>query len=326
MELFISHFNRLAADTLRNYAPEKAQPVTLIYGPAGVGKTELLRKVYYQYKNPRVLLIDALAFSQNYVLAAQEGSLNDFRVHVRNLKLILLDRLEILKGKKHTLEELLHTLDALVSQGGKLVVCFQGEPQELSFLNPKLSSRFLGGMTLPILAPSHNELADYANRYARSRFLILPETILQSIADQTSNLREVQKLIQDFRVFSGNNVENKTDAFTQDCWEDFLKVQMNREKVELTSDNILRIVSELTGVLSTEIRGNTRVAASLAARKFSIYAIRKLCVWSYPQLGKYFHKTHSVMIKSYRQFEEMIKEDPEWRNKFEVLQAYFDQD
>jgi chromosomal replication initiator protein len=326
LELFVSQFNRLAVDTLRNYVPDKAQPVTLIYGPLGVGKTELLRKMYHQHKNPHVLLIDALAFSQNYVLAAQEGSLNDFREHVRNFKLIILDRLESLKGKKNTLEEFLHTLDALVSQGGKLVASFQGEPRELSFLGPKLSSRFLGGMTLPISAPTHNELFDFANRYARSRFLILPVAILKSIASQTSNLREVQKLIIDFGEFSGNGSENKTDEFTQDYWDKFLQVQRSRKDVEVTADNILRKVSELTGVLSSDIRGNSRSAATLAARKFAIYAIRKLLIWSYPQLGEFFQKSHSIMIKSYCQFEVIMQTESEWREKFEILQAYFDQD
>ncbi|HVJ48687.1 DnaA ATPase domain-containing protein [Desulfitobacterium sp.] len=326
MEPFISHFNRLAVDTLRHYIPEQAQPITLIYGPTGVGKTELLRTLYRQHKNPQVLLIDALTFSQNYAFAAQEGSLNDFRLHMRTLKLIILDRLEILKGKKHTLEELLHTLDALVSQGGKVVTSFQGEPQELAFMGTKLSSRFLGGMTIPVFAPSPLELEDYANRYARSRFLLLPEAILQSIAEQTSSLVEVQKLIKDFGLFSGNCGENQDVELTEEYWQDFLETQRKRREAELTSANILRKVTELTGVLPEDIRGNSRAAAPLASRRLAVYAIRKLCVWSYPQLGEYFQRAHSVMIKSYHQFEEMMKEDPDWRKKFEILQDYFDQD
>ncbi|MEA4902818.1 DnaA ATPase domain-containing protein [Desulfitobacterium sp.] len=324
MELFISCFNRLAADTLRNYAVDLAQPVTLIYGPAGVGKTELLRKIYHQSKKPQVLLIDALTFSQNYALAAQEGSLNDFRQHVRSHKLILLDRVEILKGKKKTLEELLHTLDALVSHGGKLVVSFQGEPHQLSYLGPKLSSRFLGGMTLPINAPTHNELADYANRYARSRFLILPEPILQSIADRTLNLREVQEVIRDFEVYLNNDAEKMIDEPTMACWESFLQDRMKSKEEELTPDNILRIISELTGVLAKDIRGNSRSSAPLAARRFAVYALRNLYGWSYPQLGEYFGKSHSVMMKSSKVFEETIQKDQKWKSKFEILQGYFD--
>lgn len=325
MELFVSHFNRLAVNQMLNYIPDKAQPVTLIYGPSGVGKTELLRKMYHQHKNSQVLLIDALTFSQNYVVAAQDGSLNNFREHVRNFKLILIDRLEALKGKKHTLEELLHTLDALVNQGGKLVACFQGQPQEFDFLGRRLASRLLGGMTLPISAPTLTERVDFANRYARSRFWVLPELILENIAHQTSNLREVQRLIQDFGIFSTKDVENTPGELAEDYWKRFLFELKSRKEIEVSADNILRKVSELTGVLSTDIRGNSRASADLAARKFAIYAIRKLCTWSYPQLGEYFQKSHSVMIKSCRQFEDIL-EEPEWQEKFAILQAYFDQD
>lgn len=325
LELFVSHFNRLAVDAIRNYIPDQAQPVTLIYGPSGVGKTELLRKVYHEHKNPQVLLIDSLAFSQNYVLAAQDGSLNDFRKLVRSFKLIIFDRLEALKGKKQTLEELLHTLDALISQGGKFVACFQGEPQELNFLGQRLVSRLLGGMTLPISAPTHNELVDFANRYARSRFWALPEIIIDNIAHQASNLREVQRLIQDFGVFSAR-VQNTSDEFTEYYWKRFSNELKEQKEMEMTADNILRKVSELTGVLPGDIRGNSRASAAMAARKFAVYTIRKFCAWSYPQLGEYFQKAHSAMIKSCRRFEELMETEPEWREKFAILQAYFDQD
>lgn len=320
MEWFISPFNRLAFDTLQHYVTEIAHPITLIYGPSGVGKTELLKNLYRQNKKPQVMLIDALNFSQSYAYAAQEGSLNDFRLRMRNLTLFILDNIETLKGKKHTLEELLHTVDALLNQGGKIVVSYQGEPQELTFLGKKLSSRLLGGMSLPILAPSISELAEYAYRYARSRYLIMPQEILYGIAIQSRSLREVQKHINDFVLYA----ENHAEALTKACWEDFQEEQKRRVELELSPDNILRKIFELTGVLPEEIRGNSREASIVASRKLAVYSVRKLCAWSYPQMGKYFDRAHSAMMKATHQFEEMMRKDPEWGRKFGTLKEYFD--
>ena len=48
MNCFISDFNLQAWRLIQRYDPAKAPDVTLFYGPKGVGKTLLLRRLYRQ--------------------------------------------------------------------------------------------------------------------------------------------------------------------------------------------------------------------------------------------------------------------------------------
>lgn len=320
MEWFVSRFNRLAFETLNEYSLLKAQPITLIYGPSGVGKSELLRMVYQHNKSPQVLLIDAQMFSQSYALAAQNHSLSEFRSRIRGHELLILDQLEGLEGKKHTLDELLFTLDSLANKNAKVIAGFQGEPQSITFLTKRLYSRLFGGLALPIHAPSLSELEEYTNRYAQSRFLVIQEDILARIAAQSGNLADVQRLINEFAEFA----KNTSKALTHECWEEYLEFERERNRLELTPDNVIRKISEMTGISAQEIRGSSRIPLTAAIRKFAVYSIRELCALSYPQLGAYFQRAHSVMMKSYQQFEDMQKENKEWNKKYEILQAYFD--
>ncbi|WP_434512609.1 DnaA ATPase domain-containing protein [Desulfitobacterium sp. AusDCA] len=320
MEWFVSRFNQLAFDALNEYNLETVYPITLIYGPCGVGKTELLRMVYHQNKSPQVLLMDAQIFSQRYVLAAQNHCLSEFRTRIRNHKLLILDQLERLEGKKNSLEELLHTLDSLTNNGAKIIASFQGEPQRAAFLTKRLYSRLFGGLTLPVLTPTTLELVEYARLYARSRSLIIQKDILSKLAAQAENLTDVQKLLNEFVKFT----ENDLKASSYECWEEYLMLYREKNSLKLIPDNVIQKISEMTGILAEEIKGSSRVPSTAAARKFAVYAIRKLCALSYPQLGVYFQRAHSVMMKSYQQFEDTQKENPEWRQKFEILKAYFD--
>lgn len=320
MEWFVSRFNQLAFDTLNEYNLETAHPITLIYGPRGVGKTELLRMVYHQNKSPEVLLMDAQIFSQRYVFAAQNHGLSEFRTQMRSYKLLILDQLERLEGKKNSLEELLHTLDSLTNNGAKIIAAFQGEPKRASFLTKRIYSRLFGGLTLPVLTLNTFELEEYAKIYARSRSLIIQKDILSKLANQAENLTDIQKLLNEFVKFTENNLK----ALSHECWEEYLMLYKEKNNLALTPDNVIQKISEMMGIPAEEIKGSSRVPSISAIRKFAVYAIRKLCALSYPQLGVYFQRAHSVMMKSYQQFEDMQKENPEWRKNYEILQAYFD--
>lgn len=319
MEWFVSRFNRLAFETLNEYSQLKAQPITLIYGPSGVGKSELLKMVYQKIKNPQVLFLNAQIFSQSYAFAAQNHTLSEFRSRIRSHELLILDQLERLAGKTHTLEELLHTLDALANKSAKVIIGFQGDLQSASFLTERLYSRLFGGLTLPILAPTLPELEEFTNRYARSRFLVIQEDILARIAAQAGNLSKVQRLVNGFAEFA----KDSSKVLSNECWEEYLELERERNRLELTPDNVIRKINEMTGISAQEIKGSSRRPSTAAVRKFAVYSIRELCVLSYPQLGAYFQRAHSVMMKSYQQFEDMKKENKEWEIKYEILQAYF---
>lgn len=315
-----SGFNHIALNTLQSYDPEHAPNVTLVYGPSGVGKTELLHSCFLRLrKQHRVIYIDALDFSRSYAYAAQEGNLAQFREKLRSTSVLIFDHLEKLNGKVRSIEEFLHTYETLFEGGARMIVGFQGNISDLAFLGEKLSSRLLGGLAIPLHAPSKAEMYQYLSRYTQSRYLILEEKVLEQISTRVGNFREAQEFLQGFIQYA----EKKDKALDIDTCNRFVALK-ERESAHIpTPENIVHKVAELTDVEPAQILGDQRVIRIREARQFAIYAIRTLCQLSYPEIGRHFNKAHSAIIKSCQQFPERMKENPAWEEKLNLLLQYF---
>lgn len=316
-----SSFNRIAVNTLQAYDPKHAPVLTFVYGPSGVGKTELLRSCFLRLKKQHhhVTYIDAQDFARSFAFAAQEGSLTMFRDRLRSTSLLIFDHLETLKGKKQSVEELLHTYETLFERGAKMIVGFQGKISELDFLGEKLTSRLLGGLTVPIYLPSESEMFEYLSRYSQSRYLILEEKVLELTSSRVKNFREAQEFLQGFTRYA----ERMNEALDVEVFARYV-VLKEKESYRLpTPDNIVHRVAVLTEVDPAQIYGDQRQTRIREARQLAIYAIRILCQLSYPDIGRYFNKAHSSIIKSCQQFPDRMKENPLWEEKYNLLLQYF---
>nr|WP_242831236.1 DnaA/Hda family protein [Desulfitobacterium dehalogenans] len=315
-----SEFNRMAEQTLKVYEPEEAFFSTLIYGPAGVGKSTLLLKCYKRLKNKKpILYINAQDFVKNYAFAAQEGTLSRFRLRLRTPTLLILDHIEMLKGKTHSIEEFYHTYEALFQGNSRIICGFRGEPSQLEFLGDKLSSRLLGGLAVPIFQPTPEDRLNYLRLMAYRKFLIVEDLVLELMAEEVANFPEAQSLMNGFIEFA-----NRSDsALDRDALSFYLQERRHKEKLRPSPQNIVQKAAELTGIAAEDIYGTTRTSEVRQARQLAIYVMRSLSRLSYPEIGTFLNKSHSSIMKSYQQFQEGIKKSPELKEKLESLLKYF---
>jgi chromosomal replication initiator protein len=315
-----SDFNRIALDNLQDYNPVTAPNITLLYGPAGVGKTELLHSCFQHLrKEIRVIYIDAQDFVKSYAFAAHEGTLSDYRRKIRSCSLLIFDHMEKLKGKKHSIEELLHTYETLSERDGKMIIAFEGKIPELKFLGEKLFSRILGGLTLPILSPTQSDMLEYLSQLSRQRYLIIEEEVLKQASFIIKNFREAQEFIEEFSRYA-DRLELALDV---QSFSDYIAMKEEERYHHPTPDNIVRRVAELTGVDPELIWGDQRTVKVRDARQLAIYSIRTLCKLSYPEIGQYLNKAHSAILKSCQQFQIRMKKEPSWAEKYEKIRHYF---
>ncbi len=143
-----SEGNRLALACCRSILDEDG-PISplVLWGPPGLGKTHLLHALGCAAidRGWPVAAFTADDFTTRFVSALRRNEAEAFQAEIRAVRLFLLDDLQELEGKRATLEELVHTIDAVERGGGYVVVASERHPQELK-LPDRLQSRLLAGV------------------------------------------------------------------------------------------------------------------------------------------------------------------------------------
>src|SRR4029079_826766 len=87
------------------------------------------------------------------VEAIQFKTTQQLRRKFRNVDLLLLDDIQFLTGKEKVQEELFHTFNSLIDKKGQVIFSSDRPPHEIKKLEPRLASRFEGGLTVDIEPP-----------------------------------------------------------------------------------------------------------------------------------------------------------------------------
>lgn len=321
MNWFLSEFNIRAWRLIRNYDPQTAPGVTLIYGPKGTGKSTLVRALYQRLgRTPGVILTDGLAFSREYAYAAQEGKLQTFRQRYRRARLIVMDDIQGLSGKQKTIEELHVTFDYLMENKGKCVLTLEDAALDVAFLGEHLASRFLSGVAISLDHPSVIEIERFLEEHIQSLRLVMDNTVLRLIAERTDNLADAKSALSGFIQFA----ENTQDALSFSCFKTYWEQVMFQRQRSADPLNILRVTASTMNIPVEDLQGPSRKPKINEARQLAIYLIRTLCYTSYPELGRYFNRQHTTMLAAYQQMHDKLKQDSIIREKYEKILKAFD--
>src|SRR3546814_856274 len=148
-------------------------PLYLCSG-TGQGKTHLLQAIAQDYAaahpTANIILMSAEKFMLEFVGAMRGGDMMAFKARLRAADLLLLDDLQFVIGKNSTQEELLHTIDDLMTAQRRLVVTADRPPAMLDGVEARLLSRLSGGLVADIEAPED----DLRERIIRQRLAAMP--------------------------------------------------------------------------------------------------------------------------------------------------------
>ncbi|KPF78027.1 chromosomal replication initiator DnaA [Novosphingobium sp. AAP93] len=306
--------NVLAVNAAQRMAALETPQFSPLYlkGATGQGKTHLLHAIGHAYAaarpGARIFYCSAERFMIEFVQAMRSNEMLEFKARLRGFDLLLVDDIQFIIGKASTQEEFLHTIDALMSAGKRLVVAADRAPQALDGVEQRLLSRLSMGLVADI-QPADIDLRRkiLEHRLARFTSTQVPADVIEFLARTINrNVRELVGGLNKLIAYAQLTGQPVSLQLAEEQLTDILSANRRR----ITIDEIQRMVCQFYRVDRTEMASKRRARAVVRPRQVAMYLAKVLTPRSYPEIGRKFGgRDHSTVIHAVRLIEELRTRD-----------------
>jgi chromosomal replication initiator protein len=194
-----NQFARAAASAVAE-APARTYNPLLIHGSVGLGKTHLMHAIGHRIleKNPRarVVYVTSEQFTNEFVSAIQHNELVKFRRRFRQADVLFIDDIQFLGGKERSQEEFFHTFNAPFDGNKQIVLTSDVLPKDIDKLEPRLRTRFEGGLLADMAPPDRETLVAILLAKAAALGLEIPADLADAVSSMVKgNIRELEGVL-----------------------------------------------------------------------------------------------------------------------------------
>ena len=282
----------------------------VIYGGVGMGKTHLLHaignNILEQSPQKNIVCASSEKFTLDFISSIQKNKTVEFSKTYRNADVLLIDDIQFFQGKEQTQEQFFHTFNELFQSGKQIVLTADRYPGEMVGPQDRLLSRFKSGLAVDIQPPDYETRVAIVMEKAELNGLKLPYDIIELIGSHIkNNIRDLESTI--IRLLAHSSLSNQEIDYN-------LAKKVIKERVghisasEITVEEIIRKVSNLTNIKESDIVGQSRRAEIVEARQVSIYLCREMLGSSLASIGMHFSgRDHTTVLHACKVIEEKRK-------------------
>ncbi len=307
--------NILARDAAQRMSRREAPQFNPLYIKAatGQGKSHLLHAIGHAFAeaNPqgRIFYCSAERFMMEFIQAVRAQEMMEFKARLRGFDLLLVDDIQFIIGKASTQEEFLHTIDALLTAGKRLVVAADRAPQALDGVEQRLLSRLSMGLVADI-QPADIDLRRSILEHRLARFAPnhhVPADVIEFLARTINrNVRELVGGLNKLIAYAQLTGQPVSLQLAEEQLTDILSANRRR----ITIDEIQRTVCQFYRVDRSEMASKRRARAVVRPRQVAMYLAKVLTPRSYPEIGRKFGgRDHSTVIHAVRLIEDLRARD-----------------
>lgn len=306
----------------REYSP------LVLTGPAGRGKSHLLRGIALAYKtrypDRAWLLCTAEEFSMAFWQARKRDQLDGFRSRLRGLDLLVLDDIHEFETKKHSQRELLHTIDALLTRGCQVVVG-SAEPIVRLTIRPALKTRLQSGINVELQPLDLEDRLELLRSRARRSGIQIEDEVLADVArafpENTHELlAAMTRLVARTRVVGGPLDRRSARRALGEMFPE--------RELKADPETVGRVVAELAGLHESAVFGAGRKPAVVRARQLAMVLSRLLTEATLKEVGRQFGglSTGAVHFARRRIHERLAEEEDLRELALAVLRRFESED
>ena len=300
----------IAEGKARNYNP------LFIWGSTGLGKTHLAQAIgrFVLEKNPnkKVRYVTSEGFLNDMVKSIREGKGIEFRERYRTVDVFIIDDIQLISKWVETQSELFNTFNALINDNKQIVLVSDRLPEKIENIEPRLRSRFQGGLVVDIQKPDFETRKAILLKKASDLGIELEDTIIEFIAKVSDdNVRELEGALQKVSIYKSlSTQEMSLEEIARILGKDS---KSRQEKVKVPS--VLKRVAREYGLTVKDLKSETRIAEVAFARQVAMYILREEFGYRLEKVAEFLNRQdhttvlHAVdKIKSKLLLEEGFKE------------------
>ena len=306
-----NQFAKNAAQAVAENAGGQSFNPLIIYGGTGLGKTHLIHaignKVLENKSNQNIVIATSEKFTLDFVNGLRKNKTIEFAKEYRKADLLLIDDIQFFRGKEQTQEQFFHTFNELYQSGKQIVLTADRYPGEMKGLQDRLLSRFQSGLSVDIQPPDFEVRVAILLDKAERNGVDLPYDIIEFIATHMrTNIRDLEGTI--IRLLARSSLMNQD--IDHDLVRDVVKERVGKKpNRELSMEDVVRKVSELSGISEQGIVGKSRKQEIVEARQTAMFLCRHILDSSLSSVGIYFGgRDHTTVMHAIKAVEKKQKE------------------
>jgi len=246
-----------------------------VWGGVGVGKTHLIQAIgnaiAQEYPQFKILYATAETFTNELVDALQNKTITKFKRKYRQCDVLLVDDIQFIAGKEYSQEEFFHTFNSLYLSGKQIILTSDRKPEEISPLEDRLISRFMGGLTVDIQPPDYEMRLAILKQKAREKDFPVPEDVLSFLAETIeSNAREIEGALFQLII----RAQSEHQEINLDFARQFLGLRKKATK-KILPRSVLAKTARYFSFKTNDLCGKSRKAELVTARHIAMYLLRK---------------------------------------------------
>ena len=281
-------FAYAAAKAVAETPGETFNPL-FIYGESGLGKTHLMHAIANDLalRSPekKVLYTTCENFLNEFIDSIAQKSGARFRLHYRNVDVLMIDDVQFLKNKTQVQEEFFHTFNELSAQNKQIVLTSDRPPKEIATLEDRLRTRFEGGMMVDVQPPSTETKIAILKRKALDRKCVLPDEVLDFLAQNSGHdVRTLEGRLTKVIFASKLHEEPITLQLAKLALNE--SVNENEEQEDVTPDKIISAVCSYFKQSREDLLGKGKKADLAKARQISAYLMCEMLSLPLDFIGK----------------------------------------
>ncbi len=281
-------FAYAAAKAVAENPGETFNPL-FIYGESGLGKTHLMHAIAndlaFRAPEKRVLYTTCENFLNEFIDSIAQKNGARFRLHYRNVDVLMIDDVQFLKNKTQVQEEFFHTFNELSAQNKQIVLTSDRPPKEIATLEDRLRTRFEGGMMVDIQPPSTETKIAILKRKALDRKCVLPDEVLEFLAQNSGHdVRTLEGRLTKVIFASKLHEEPITLQLAKLALNE--SVNESEEQEDITPDKIISAVCAYFKQGREDLLGKSKKADIVKARQICAYLLCEMLSLPLDFIGK----------------------------------------